>query len=53
MPDAGALRRYDIINSGFGERGYRQLYSKCFNEEIAMLDGLNEFTHVSFGFEYT
>ncbi len=39
---------YDIINSGSVERGYRQLCSKCFNEEMATLDGLDEFTHVSF-----
>jgi hypothetical protein len=38
---------YDIINSGSAERGYRQLCSRCFNEEMAMLDGLDEFTHVS------
>ena len=39
---------YDIVNSGSVERGYRQLFSQCFNAEVAKSDGLDKFEHVKF-----
>lgn len=39
---------YDIINSGSIGKGYRQICSRCFNIEVAKLDGLNNFEHLKF-----
>ena len=39
---------YDIINYGSIERGYRELCSQCFNQEVAKLDGLDDFEHPNF-----
>jgi hypothetical protein len=38
---------YDGVNYGSIETGYRQLCSRCFNEEIARAGGLH-FQHVQF-----
>jgi hypothetical protein len=39
---------YDIVNAGSVEKGYRALCGKCFNTEMAKLDGLDRFEHVTF-----
>ena len=39
---------YDIINYGSIERGYRELCSQCFNQEVAKLGGLDDFEHSNF-----
>ena len=39
---------YDIVNVGSIEKGYRTLCGKCFNTEMAKLDGLDRFEHVTF-----
>ena len=39
---------YDIVNFGSVEKGYRALCSQCFNTEMAQLDGLDGFEHVTF-----
>lgn len=39
---------YDIVNVGSVEKGYRVLCGKCFNTEMAELDGLDRFEHVTF-----
>jgi len=39
---------YDIVNVGSIEKGYRALCGKCFNTEMAKLDGLDRFEHVTF-----
>jgi hypothetical protein len=39
---------YDIVNYGSIERGYRQLCSRCFNMEVAKIDGLEGFEHAKF-----
>jgi len=39
---------YDIVNYGSVERGYRQLCSQCFNQEVAKLGGLDDFEHPNF-----
>jgi hypothetical protein len=39
---------YDIVNLGSVEKGYRVLCGKCFNTEMAKLDGLDGFEHVTF-----
>ena len=39
---------YDIVNVGSVEKGYRALCGKCFNTEMAKLDGLDRFEHVTF-----
>ena len=39
---------YDIVNVGSVEKGYRVLCGKCFNTEMAKLDGLHGFEHVTF-----
>ena len=38
---------YDIVNVGSLEKGYRMLCSRCFNTEMARLDGLDRFEHVT------
>lgn len=39
---------YAVVNFGSVEEGYRQLCSRCFNTEVAQLDGLDKFEHLSF-----
>ncbi len=39
---------YDIVNCGSTEQGYRRLCSRCFNAEVAKLDGLDGFETVTF-----
>jgi len=39
---------YDLVNVGSIEKGYRALCGKCFNTELAKLDGLDRFEHVTF-----
>jgi len=39
---------YDVVNYGSMEMGYKQLCSQCFNQEVAKLDGLDEFEHAKF-----
>jgi hypothetical protein len=39
---------YDIVNVGSVEKGYRALCGQCFNTEVAQLDGLARFEHVTF-----
>jgi hypothetical protein len=39
---------YDIVNYGSIERGYRELCSQCFNQEVAKLGGLDTFEHPNF-----
>ena len=39
---------YDIVNVGSVEQGYRALCGKCFNTEMAKLDGWDRFEHVTF-----
>lgn len=39
---------YDIVNVGSVGKGYRVLCGKCFNTEMAQLDGLDRFEHVTF-----
>jgi hypothetical protein len=39
---------YDIVNVGSVEKGYRELCSRCFNTEMAKLQGLDSFEHVAF-----
>jgi hypothetical protein len=39
---------YDLVNVGSIEKGYRALCGKCFNTEMAKLDGLERFEHVTF-----
>ncbi len=39
---------YDIVHYGSMEQGYRQLCSRCFNTELAQLDGLEAFEHPKF-----
>ncbi len=34
---------YDTVSCGSMDRGYRQLCSRCFNAEVARLNGLEEF----------
>lgn len=42
-----AIATYDGIHYGSIERGYRELCSRCFNEEVARTGGL-DFQHVEF-----
>ena len=39
---------YDTVSYGSIERGYRQLCSQCFNQDIAKLGGLDKFEHAKF-----
>ena len=39
---------YDIVSYGSMERGYRELCSQCFNQEVAKLGGLDPFEHPKF-----
>jgi hypothetical protein len=39
---------YDIVSYGSMERGYRELCSQCFNQEVAKLGGLDTFEHPRF-----
>lgn len=39
---------FEIVNYGSIERGYRQICTRCFNAEIAKLEGLDKFEHVRF-----
>lgn len=39
---------YDIVSYGSIERGYRQLCSQCFNQDVAKLGGLDKFEHAKF-----
>ena len=39
---------YDIVSYGSMERGYRELCSQCFNQEVAKIDGLGGFEHPKF-----
>jgi hypothetical protein len=39
---------YDIVHYGSMEQGYRQICSRCFNTEVAQLDGLEGFEHAKF-----
>jgi hypothetical protein len=39
---------YDIINYGSIGKGYRQICSRCFNDEVAKSDGLTNFEHLKF-----
>lgn len=42
-----AVAGYETVHYGSPEAGYRDLCSRCFNEEVARLGGLN-FEHVEF-----
>ncbi len=42
------VRSYDIVNVGSLEKGYRALCGRCFNTEMAELDGLDGFEHFNF-----
>lgn len=42
------VRSYDIVNVGSLEKGYRALCGRCFNTEMAELDGLDRFEHFNF-----
>jgi hypothetical protein len=39
---------YDAVNYGSIEKGYRQLCSQCFNQEVAKLTELEGFEHANF-----
>src|SRR5664279_5126423 len=39
---------YDTVSYGSIERGYRQLCSQCFNQDVAKLGGLDKFEHAKF-----
>lgn len=39
---------YDIVNYGSEDRGYRQLCTQCFNNEVARQVGLADFANVQF-----
>lgn len=39
---------YDVVHVGSIEKGYRQLCGRCFNTEVAQLDGLDKFKHLNF-----
>jgi hypothetical protein len=39
---------YDTVHYGSIEKGYRQLCSQCFNQEVASLAGLDAFQHTNF-----
>jgi hypothetical protein len=43
-----AVPSYDTVNYGSVEKGYRQLCSQCFNQEVAKLSGLDAFEHTNF-----
>lgn len=38
----------DTVNYGSVEKGYKQLCSQCFNQEVARLGGLDGFEHANF-----
>jgi len=40
-----AVPGYDVISFGSVEAGYRDLCTKCFNTEVAEIDGLDGFQH--------
>jgi hypothetical protein len=39
---------YDTVNYGSAGKGYRELCSQCFNQEVAKLGGLEGFEHANF-----
>lgn len=39
---------YDTVSFGSVERGYRRLCTRCFNDEMASLHGLDSFQHPDF-----
>jgi hypothetical protein len=43
-----ATPAYDTVNFGSIENGYRQLCSRCFNAEVASLQGLEDFENFRF-----
>jgi hypothetical protein len=43
-----SVASYDIVNVGSVEKGYRALCGRCFNTEMAKLDGLDRFEHIIF-----
>jgi len=40
------VHSYDVINYGSIDHGYRQLCSRCFNADVARLNGLEDFENV-------
>jgi hypothetical protein len=43
-----AVPSYEIVNYGSVEKGYSQLCSQCFSQEVAELGGLDRFEHFNF-----
>jgi hypothetical protein len=39
---------FDIVNYGSIEKGYRRICTRCFNAEVAKLEGLDKFEHIRF-----
>ena len=39
---------YDVVSYGSMEGGYRQLCSRCFNSEVASMQGLEHFENIQF-----
>jgi hypothetical protein len=39
---------YDTVQCGSIEKGYRQLCNRCFNQQVAKMDGLDTFQHANF-----